>query len=213
MGANIDYDATRIIFNDSIMKKFLTRHSCTRIFPVFLMIFSLTLFSCGKRDQSRDVSGEVEEAVPVIEEVENQVEEEESVSTETWHLYETDYYTIKYPDGFEPAEYKKLTTFNPRDYTGGAFFWTVNIFQNRKDTMENLITGMGAQYAKDRNVERDDIKIDQLPALRVLITTERDADFYYEAVLVETDENVYFISNTQKKDPAFTAFYGSFRLK
>lgn len=205
MDKDLDYHSVRIIFNNSNMKKFLVL--------AFLLILSIGLFVYNKLDLGVDVSKNTEEPSAVIEEVENQVEEEESVSTDTWHLYETDYYTIKYPDGFEPAEYKKLTTFNPRDYTGGAFFWTVNIFQNRKDTMENLITGMGAQYAKDRNVERDDIKIDQLDALRVLITTERDAGFYYEAVLVETDENVYFISNTQKKDPAFTAFYGSFRLK
>lgn len=179
-----------------------------------LLVFSFGLSACREKDKTPVVTEEdlpsgapAEEVLPLAEEV-------EKVSTDAWHKFETELFTVKYPDGFEPSEYGKFVTFSPRDFEKGqGFYWTVNVVPNRENTVENMITGMGAQYAKDRNVKRNDIKIDQLSALRVLITTERDADFYYEAVLVETDADVYFISNTQKQDPAFTAFYGSFRLK
>lgn len=171
------------------MKKFLVL--------AFLLIFSFGLASCGN-----------------VEDIAVEIEEVEKVSTDMWHKFETDLFTVKYPDGFEPAEYGKFVTFQPRDFEKGAgFYWTVNVVPNRENTVENMITGMGAQYAKDRKVERSEMKISQLDALRVLVTTERDESFYYEAIFVETEANVYFISNTQKENPAFTAFYGSFRLK
>lgn len=203
------------------------KRTCTYLLLVAFTLFSLILISCGGEalegpEMSDEVMEDVEDDVGDMEDdseddTEEADEEEEVASdapadTSLWHTYETDDFTIKYPQGWEPNQYNTFFDFRPRDNEEGGFVWSINQVANRGETAENMITGMGAQYASDRDVARSEVTIDGKEYLHVVVTTSRDEDFYYEGVFVETDEKVYFIANTDMESAEFAAFYESFVL-
>lgn len=200
------------------------------ILGVSVYMFFLVLFGCAESADTADISdvnGGDEEGVVVDVEADLEVDLEGQPQLEIshvvgdfeiiedldqWLYYDGAMFSVKYPPGWVPQQYDTFFDFRPSGFSSG-FVWTVNIVPRHDHTVDNIISGMGAQFGSDRRVEEETLNMDQYAARHVVITSDSDPDFYYSAVFIERDDRVYFLANTYGFMPAFELFYENFSLK
>jgi mannitol-specific phosphotransferase system IIBC component len=94
----------------------------------------------------------------------------------------------------------------------GDFQWGIQFYKSSDTTVDKIINNMGKQFT-DREVVKEKITINGLPATKVVVTTATIPDWYSEAVVITKDKMIYEIGNGAIKDDKFATFYNSIIIK
>ncbi|MDP2631385.1 MAG: hypothetical protein Q8P30_01295 [Candidatus Uhrbacteria bacterium] len=90
--------------------------------------------------------------------------------------------------------------------------WFVSVYNGDmpSKSIAGLITGTGTQFS-DRAEKTENITINGIPAIKAVITTPSNPSWVYEAVLIEQEDRVFFITNGAIENDSFDEFYNSFK--
>lgn len=187
-----------------------------RKIPFLLSLVGLTLFVGAACKTAENTNSPVETAT-------------------NWQTYTSDYgFEVQYPEDWKvrlEIDSKEVTYMEDPALTDPVFKvsfgtvtraessegasdgeWFVSVYDGDMPakSIDGLITGTGTYYS-DRQEKREDIIINGIPAIKATITTPSDPSWVYEAVLIEQDDRVFFLSNGAIKNDSFDEFYNSFK--
>jgi hypothetical protein len=92
----------------------------------------------------------------------------------------------------------------------GGFIWSVE-FYRKPNELEKNIAQIGDQF-NDRKEVRKSIKLNNIRALFVTVTTQQSKDWISESVYFSKNNILFRIGNGAIKDERFKSFYESFKF-
>jgi len=90
--------------------------------------------------------------------------------------------------------------------------WGVLAYDKSVRTKQDIISSLGSQFSPDREVVTNELIINGVSATRVIVTTSRMIDWYFESIIIEYGDYIFHISNGAVEDDSFEKFYNSFKL-
>ena len=90
--------------------------------------------------------------------------------------------------------------------------WGVRFFESSDTTIEQVIGDFGRQFGSDRREARECVYLDNIAAIKVIVTTSQIDDWYSESIVFEHQGTIFEIGNGAVQDDRFEAFYMSFHL-
>lgn len=183
-------------------------------------------------DKVKEVEKVAQEAAAKASELEQKLSEEQKKLEEQnkqdadapqeWVNYVSTNYNLSF---FYPKDWKindsVANSEQPNGYVGIGLNpptmtvdiqWGIQSYQSSEITVDKIIADMGKQFS-DREVVKEKITVNGLPATKVLVTTATIPDWYSEAVIITKDKTVYKVTNGAIKDDKFETFYKSIIIK
>jgi len=138
----------------------------------------------------------------------------ELIESTNWLTYtNTTYnYSIDYPKDWEFGNTTDFATgFRPTSMQSD-YKWGVLAYDKSVRTKQDIISSLGSQFSPDREVVTNELIINGVSATRVIVTTSRMIDWYFESIIIEYGDYIFHISNGAVEDDSFEKFYNSFKL-
>lgn len=102
-------------------------------------------------------------------------------------------YEIKYPNEWRLVQYNLGIGFGPQEVKEDVL-WGVAYYETAYYTLDQLAAEFGKQFS-DKKQTRQDIKINNIPAIKFTTTTPSITDWYSESIVIPTDTTYIVISN------------------
>ncbi len=142
-----------------------------------------------------------------------------TVNTDAWQVYEDKKYgfSVKYPQdwvtignfgGPDRAAFGQKKSIGTPGYDGDFFILPYSAASTDIDTVIKDVTGDHFIYEQEK---KENIMVNGMPATRVTATTPLTPDWYFEGIVIERNNTIFFIENGGIKNDSFTAFYQTFK--
>ncbi len=153
-----------------------------------------------------------EEAVQAITGVKKE-ELQQTIKTMDWQIFIDSKvgYTIKYPSDWRRVDFENGIGVVPQEIREDIL-WGLWFYDSSQMSEDEIISKIGNQFELGRNVIRENIKFNNIQALKIIATTSQFPDWYSESIIIEHDGKIFRIGNGAVKDDKFELFYKSFKF-
>jgi hypothetical protein len=136
-----------------------------------------------------------------------------TLDTSDWQVFRHQErgFQLSYPDGWRLEEHDNWVGVGPEEM-GEDVQWGVRFFDSSDTTIEQVIGDVGRQFGSDRTETRECVYLDKIAAIKVIVTTSQNDDWYSESIVFEHQGIIFQIGNGAVLDNRFEAFYTSFHL-
>lgn len=124
-------------------------------------------------------------------------------------------FSIKYPLKVQwmEGEWNSIVNvnevfFGPPISKPGGYVWDIFVYDKKEKNIEDIIKYDGSQF-NDRQEKRENILINNYPAILVTVTTPSHQDWVSKFVLIEKEGWIFSIGNGARDRSEFSTFYNS----
>ena len=149
--------------------------------------------------------------------------ENSEIDTSNWKTYRNEEFgfEVRYPEEWGVISNQKSNNelrvylgyedkYGSHGYEGEMYIFVYTDKSN--NFLENQIKNIGKQYGDQRVEVRDRIIIDKLPATKVIITSNKNKDFYVDMIYLKKSRYIYVINNFYKTNTKISEIYKTFKL-
>lgn len=121
-------------------------------------------------------------------------------------------YTIKYPSGWRKVDFENGIGVGPQEIREDIL-WGLWFYDSSQKSKEEVISQIGKQFYETGRFEtRENIRFNNIQALKIIVTPSQYPDWYSESIIIEHDGKLFHIGNGAIKDDKFELFYKSFKF-
>ncbi|MBA7493662.1 Foldase protein PrsA [subsurface metagenome] len=154
-----------------------------------------------------------EEAVKAVTGAKKE-ELQQKIKTIDWQIF-TDSkagYTIKYPSDWRRVDFENGIGVGPQEIREDIL-WGLWFYDSSQKSKYGIIREIGRQfYETGRFEERENIRFNNIQALKIIVTPSQYPDWYSESIIIEYGGKIFRIGNGAVKDDKFELFYKSFKF-
>ncbi len=154
-----------------------------------------------------------EEAVQAVTGAKKE-ELQQTIKTIDWQIFIDSKvgYTIKYPSDWRRVDFENGIGVAPQEIREDIL-WGLWFYDSSQKSKDEVISEIGRQfYETGRFEERESIRLNNIQALKIIVTPSQYPDWYSESIIVEHNGRVFRIGNGAIKDDKFELFYKSFKF-
>ncbi len=121
-------------------------------------------------------------------------------------------YTIKYPTDWRRVDFENGIGVGPQDIREDIL-WGLWFYDSSQKSEEEIISQIGKQFYETGRFEtRENIRFNNIQALKIIVTPSQYPDWYSESIIIEHDGKIFRIGNGAIEDDKFELFYKSFKF-
>jgi len=102
-------------------------------------------------------------------------------------------YEVQYPNGWRIVQYNIGEGYGPKEI-GEDVLWAINFYEKKDYTLDKVAGEFGKQFS-DRKQTKENIMINNIPAVKFITTTASISDWYLESIVIERGTSYIVISN------------------
>lgn len=102
-------------------------------------------------------------------------------------------YEVQYPIGWRVVPYNIGEGYGPKE-TGEDVLWAINFYEKKDYTLDKVAAEFGKQFS-DRKQTKEDVMLNNIPAVKFTTTTASIPDWYLVNIVVERGTSYIVMSN------------------